>query len=285
MVSAGVNSSAVGFECGQFSQRRDCATAADDEKHMDARVFRMAARKSNWLLFLLGGEKQSPPSYLAETATTVISLPTKTESQSDLTLSAPPSTCPHCQHHIRFYENIPIISYILLGGKCSNCQQTISWRYPLIEALTALLTLIVALQFGMTSQLPAALLLTWALIALALIDYDHQLLPDNITLPLLWLGLFLNLFDIFTDSQSALIGAIAGYLSLWLVFQLFRLLTGKEGMGYGDFKLLAVFGAWLGWQLLPQIVLMATVAGASYGVILLITGQQQRAQPLPLAHF
>ncbi len=204
---------------------------------------------------------------------------------SKLSLSAPPSTCPHCGHRIRAYENIPIFSYLLLGGRCSNCKAQISLRYPLVEGLTALLTLVVALQLGMSWQLPAALLLTWALIALALIDYDHQLLPDSITLPLLWLGLLLSLFGIFTDSHAALIGAIAGYLSLWMVFQLFRLLTGKEGMGYGDFKLLAVFGAWLGWQLLPQIVLMATVAGASYGVILLITGQQQRAQPLPFGPF
>ncbi|MBK1640652.1 prepilin peptidase [Chromatium okenii] len=204
---------------------------------------------------------------------------------SSLSLSAPPSTCPHCGHRIRAYENIPILSYLLLGGRCSNCKALIGLRYPLVEGLTALLTLAVALQFGMSWQLPAALLLTWALIALALIDYDHQLLPDSITLPLLWLGLLLSLFDIFTDSHAALIGAIAGYLSLWTVFQLFRLLTGKEGMGYGDFKLLAMFGAWLGWQLLPQIVLMATVAGASYGVLLLITGQQQRAQPLPFGPF
>ncbi|MBK1694315.1 prepilin peptidase [Chromatium weissei] len=202
-----------------------------------------------------------------------------------LSLSSPPSTCPHCGHRIRAYENIPIISYLLLRGKCSACKAPISLRYPLVEALTAVLTLAVALQFGMTWQLPAALLLTWALIALALIDYDTQLLPDNIVLPLLWLGLLLNAFEMFTDSHTAVLGAAAGYLSLWTVFQLFRLATGKEGMGYGDFKLLALFGAWLGWQLLPQIVLLSALTGAVLGVLLIVTGQQRREQPLPFGPF
>jgi leader peptidase (prepilin peptidase) / N-methyltransferase len=207
------------------------------------------------------------------------------EDKNELTLSFPSSTCPHCGHRIRFYENIPLLSYLFLGGKCSHCQEKISRRYPLIEGVTALLTVAVALQFGMTWQLPAALVLTWALIALALIDYDTQLLPDTITLPLLWLGLTLSLFGIFTNSSAALIGAIAGYLSLWSVFQLFRLLTGKEGMGYGDFKLLALFGAWLGWQALPQIVLLAATAGAIFGGIVLISGRLRREQPLPFGPF
>ena len=173
----------------------------------------------------------------------------------------------------------------MLRGRCSSCHTHISLRYPLVEALTALLTLAVALHFGMTWQLPAALVLTWALIALALIDYDTQLLPDNIVLPLLWLGLLLNAFGMFTDSQTAIIGAVAGYLSLWTVFQLFRLATGKEGMGYGDFKLLALFGAWFGWQLLPQIVLLSALTGAVLGVLLIVTGQQRREQPLPFGPF
>lgn len=202
-----------------------------------------------------------------------------------LTLSKPASHCPACGHHIRAVENVPILSYLFLRGRCSACGVRISPRYPLIEGLTAILTLIVVLRFGLTWQTMAALPLTWGLIALALIDYDTQLLPDNITQPLLWLGLNLSLIGLFTDTQSAIIGATAGYLSLWLVFHLFRLITGKEGMGFGDFKLFALFGAWLGWQYLPQIILLSALTGAVLGTILIASGRHDRGKPLPFGPF
>lgn len=202
-----------------------------------------------------------------------------------LSLSRPPSQCPSCGHRIRPLENIPILSYLLLRGRCSSCGAHISPRYPLIEGLTALLTLIVVLSFGLSWQTLAALPLTWGLIALAVIDYDTQLLPDSITLPLLWAGLVLSLPGLFTDSHSAIIGAAAGYLTLWVVFHLFRLTTGKEGMGYGDFKLLALFGAWFGWQSLPQIILLSTLAGALVGVLLILSGRHERGVPIPFGPF
>ncbi|MBK1654612.1 prepilin peptidase [Allochromatium vinosum] len=202
-----------------------------------------------------------------------------------LSLSKPASTCPSCGHRIRVHENIPILSYVWLRGRCSKCKTRISLRYPLVEAFTALLTLIVVIQFGPTWQAAAALLLTWSLIALAVIDLDTQLLPDSLTLPVLWLGLFLSLFGLFTDSQSAIIGAIAGYLSLWTVFQLFRLATGKEGMGYGDFKLLALLGAWLGWPALPQIILLSALVGALVGVGLILSGRHESGKPLPFGPY
>ncbi|MBK1721126.1 prepilin peptidase [Thiocystis violacea] len=207
------------------------------------------------------------------------------DSPPALTLSNPPSTCPACGHRIRAYENIPVVSYLLLRGRCSACGTRISVRYPLVEMATALLTLVVVAQFGVTWQMGAALMLTWTLIALALIDYDTQLLPDSITLPLLWVGLFLSLFDVFTDSHSAIIGAVAGYLSLWLVFHLFRLTTGKEGMGYGDFKLLGLFGAWLGWQYLPQIILLSALTGAVIGIALILSGRHEQGKPMPFGPY
>ncbi len=202
-----------------------------------------------------------------------------------LTLAQPGSRCPACGRPIRPYENIPILSYLLLRGHCAGCGAKISPRYPFVEGLTAIMTLAVLVHFGPSWQALAALPLTWGLIALAFIDFDTQLLPDGIVLPLLWLGLILSLFGLFTDSTSAILGAVAGYLSLWLVFQLFRLVTGKEGMGYGDFKLLALFGAWLGWQLLPQVVLLSAVTGAVLGVTLIATGRHARGTPLPFGPF
>jgi leader peptidase (prepilin peptidase) / N-methyltransferase len=202
-----------------------------------------------------------------------------------LTLSSPPSTCPACGHRIRAVENIPVLSYLVLRGRCSACGTAISPRYPIIEAATALLTLIVVAHFGLTWQGGAALALTWALIALAVIDYDTQLLPDSLTLPLLWLGLILSLFGLFADSQSSIIGAVAGYLSLWLVFHGFRLATGKEGMGYGDFKLLGMFGAWLGWQALPQIILLSAVTGAAIGIGLILARRHESGKPLPFGPY
>ena len=202
-----------------------------------------------------------------------------------LTLSKPGSHCPACGHAIGPLENVPILSYLVLRGRCAACGVRISPRYPLIEAFTAVLTLIVVLHFGVSWQTPAALVLTWGLIALAFIDYDTQLLPDGITLPLLWAGLVLSLFGLFTDSRSAILGAAAGYLSLWLVFQAFRLLTGKEGMGYGDFKLFALFGAWLGWQYLPQIILLSAVTGALLGSALIAYGRHDKGKPMPFGPY
>jgi leader peptidase (prepilin peptidase)/N-methyltransferase len=202
-----------------------------------------------------------------------------------LSLSHPPSHCPHCGHRIPPWENIPLLSFLLLRGRCSACSGTISLRYPLVEALTALLSVIVIWHFGPTSQGAAALVLTWGLVALAFIDADTQLLPDDITLPLLWLGLLLSLGSVFVDSRAAILGATAGYLSLWLVFHAFRLLTGKEGMGRGDFKLLALFGAWMGWQALPQIVLLSALPGALFGITLLLTGRAGRGTPIPFGPF
>jgi leader peptidase (prepilin peptidase)/N-methyltransferase len=200
-------------------------------------------------------------------------------------LSTPRSRCPHCGHAITAIENIPVISYLFLGGKCRGCRAGISVRYPLIEALTAILSGVVAWQFGFGTACIGALLLTWSLIALTFIDLDHQLLPDKITLPLVWLGLFFNLFGVFTDLSSSVIGAIAGYLSLWTVFHLFRLITGKEGMGYGDFKLLAALGAWMGWQMLPMIVLLSSLVGAIVGISLILLRNHQRDIPTPFGPY
>jgi len=203
-----------------------------------------------------------------------------------LTLARPRSRCPTCGHQIRAYENIPLISYFLfLRGKCSACQQPISLRYPLIEAFTGLLSAFVTWQFGPTASTLGALLLIWALIALAAIDIDTQLLPDSITLPLVWVGLAFNIDSTFVDLQSAVIGAIAGYLSLWSVFWAFKLATGKEGMGYGDFKLLAALGAWLGWQMLPAIILLSSVVGAFVGIALIVVAKQGRNIPIPFGPY
>ena len=167
------------------------------------------------------------------------------------------SHCPKCNHAIAAHENIPVLSYLVLRGKCAYCKKKISIRYPLIEMVTAILFVVTAWHFGPTTQGLAALLLTGFLIALTGIDADHQLLPDNLTLPLLWMGLILSLFVVFIDPVNSIIGAVSGYFALWIIFQLFKLLTGKEGMGYGDFKLLAALGAWMGWQMLPLIVLLS----------------------------
>jgi len=218
--------------------------------------------------------------FLADELTTV---PAKTH--PPLTLSTPNSQCPHCGHNIRFYENIPIISWLLLRGKCSQCQQHISTRYPLIEFTTALLAIIVAQHYGATSAMCFALLLTYALVCLTMIDIDHMLLPDQITLPLLWLGLLLNINHLFVPLTDAVIGAAVGYISLFSIFWLFKLLTGKDGMGQGDFKLFALFGAWLGWQLLPVLILMASVVGAIVGICLIAFGSHDKRQPIPFGPY
>ena len=197
----------------------------------------------------------------------------------------PGSHCPGCQRPIRPWENIPVISWLVLRGRCRGCGQRISVRYPLVELLTGLLSVAVALHFGWGPELAAALVLTWALIALSGIDIDHHLLPDNVTLPVLWLGLGIGLAGLFTTIEEAVIGAMAGYLSLWLVFHAFRLATGKEGMGYGDFKLLALLGAWLGWQALPVIILLSSLVGAAAGVAMIALLGRDRQLPIPFGPY
>ena len=202
-----------------------------------------------------------------------------------ITLSKPASSCPKCQHKIRFYENIPVVSWLIQAGKCRSCQQPISKRYPLIELSTALLSTVIAVKFGVSLATPLLLILTWGLIALTMIDFDHMLLPDQITLPLLWLGLLVNINGVFVPLTDAVIGAVAGYLSLFSIFWLFKLATGKEGMGFGDFKLVAVFGAWMGWQLLPLLILMASIVGAIVGIALMVFNNQSRQQAIPFGPY
>ncbi|PCH60518.1 MAG: prepilin peptidase [Gammaproteobacteria bacterium] len=200
-------------------------------------------------------------------------------------LAVPRSTCPNCNHQITALENIPLVSYLFLKGKCSNCKTRISVRYPIVELTTAVLSALVAFKFGFGWPVLAALFFTWCLISLTLIDYDTQFLPDSITLPLLWLGLFASLFTLFVDLRVAVIGAMAGYLSLWLVYQLFKLVTGKEGMGYGDFKLLAALGAWLGWQALPTVIFFSALVGAVVGISLILIRGRDRNMPIPFGPF
>lgn len=200
-------------------------------------------------------------------------------------LTLPLSRCPNCKTAIKPYQNIPVISYVFLKGKCAECKQPISLRYPLIEAFTGLCSVIVAYHFDYSIALAFALLLTWSLIALSFIDIDQQILPDDIVLPLVWLGLLMSLFNIYTDSANSIIGAAAGYMSLWTVYHVFKLITGKEGMGYGDFKLLALFGAWLGWQFLPIIVLLSSLVGAVIGISMVIFGDRDHNVPIPFGPY
>ncbi|MCX7147891.1 MAG: A24 family peptidase [Rhodocyclales bacterium] len=202
-----------------------------------------------------------------------------------LSLARPRSRCPQCGHPISALENIPVISWLLLRGRCKGCTTPISFRYPLVEALTGLLFALVAWHFGFTAAGLGALVFIAALIALTGIDFDTQLLPDDITLPLLWLGLALNAFSVYTDLKSAVIGAIAGYLSLWCVYWVFKLFTGKEGMGYGDFKLLAALGAWLGWQMLPLAILLSSFVGAVVGIALMAFARHGRNVPIPFGPY
>ena len=195
------------------------------------------------------------------------------------------SRCPHCGHRIKAIENIPLVSYAMLRARCSECGGRISWRYPFVEVLTATLSLAVVHRFGLTPEAAAALVLTWSLIALSFIDIDHRILPDAATIPGVWLGLALNLFGTFTSLHSAVIGAIVGYLFLWLVFHAYRLLTGKEGMGFGDFKLLALFGAWLGYELLAPIVLLSALTGSIVGLTLIVMRRLDRHHEIPFGPY
>lgn len=209
----------------------------------------------------------------------------ETIEQPPFNLLLPRSACPTCGHQITAWENIPVISYLVLHGRCAQCRTPIAKRYPVIEALTGLLSAFIAWHFGLGTAAFTALLFGWALIALTCIDLETQLLPDDITLPLLWLGLLINLGGIFTDLRSAVIGAVAGYLTLWAVYWLFKLVTGKEGMGYGDFKLLAAIGAWLGWKMLPVVILLSSLVGAAVGIALIVFARHGRHIPIPFGPY
>ncbi|MBT8125717.1 MAG: A24 family peptidase [Gammaproteobacteria bacterium] len=210
---------------------------------------------------------------------------TDTPSLPKYNLSVPRSHCPACNHQVKVIENIPIISYLFLKGKCSSCGIKISPQYPFIELLTAILTTFIMLKFGFSIQALGGVIFTWFLIALSGIDIKTQLLPDDLTFPFLWLGIIFNLFTTYTDLTSSVLGAIFGYLTLWSVFHLFKLITGKEGMGYGDFKLLAALGAWLGWQSLPLIILFSSAVGAVIGIFMIVSKLQERSQPIPFGPY
>lgn len=205
--------------------------------------------------------------------------------QGVMNLAWPGSQCPACGHRLAFWENIPVASFLLLGGRCRDCGGRIGWRYPLVELLTGALFALTAWKMGPHWPTLGAFAFLACLVALTFIDLDTFLLPDSITLPLLWLGLLLNLFGTYTDLESAVIGAIAGYGILWLVYWGFFLSTGKEGMGFGDFKLLAAIGAWLGWQVVPMVILISSVLGAAVGLILIWQGRHRRSEPLPFGPF
>src|ERR1035438_2027302 len=207
-------------------------------------------------------------------------------------LSTPRSACPTCKAPIKAWQNIPVVSWLMLRGRCASCKARISWRYPMVELTTGLLSASVAWHFGFGAPAACALLITWALIALTGIDIDHQLLPDSITLPLMWAGLLAAVMvgaidgsPIPVSPRDALIGSIAGYLCLWLVFHAFRLITGKEGMGYGDFKLFAALGAWLGWKLLPLVILLSAATGAVLGILMIVLRGRDRSAPMPFGPY
>jgi leader peptidase (prepilin peptidase)/N-methyltransferase len=219
-------------------------------------------------------------------------LPASNLPEGRFDLMTPRSRCPTCGAMISALQNIPVFSYLVLGGRCASCKAHISKRYPIIEALTAILTAFVAWRYGFGWESVAAIFLTWSLIAISVIDIDTQLIPDSISLPLLWIGLALSLFHpldgaerLFIEPKSSIVGALAGYLSLWSVYHLFRLATGKEGMGYGDFKLLAALGAWLGWQMLPLIIMLSAVVGATTGIAMIVFVRHDRNVPIPFGPY
>lgn len=214
----------------------------------------------------------------------VLDLPEQADTEP-FNLILPNSSCPHCGHEIKPWENIPLVSWLLLRGKCSGCKEAISIRYPLVELACGLFSAVIAWQFGVSWEALAMLVLTWGLLSMSLIDADHQILPDVLVLPLLWLGLILNSLGFFTSLSDALWGAVIGYMSLWSIFWLFKLITGKEGMGYGDFKLLALIGAWGGWQVLPLTILLSSVLGAVIGIIILRLQRNGYNKPIPFGPY
>ena len=209
----------------------------------------------------------------------------ETEEQAPFNLMVPRSRCPSCDTQITAKQNIPVISYLMLKGKCANCGAKISVQYPVIEIVTMLLSVMVAVKFDVSWQTFFGILLTWALISLTMIDFKHTLLPDDITLPMLWLGLLISLVPVFVSPSEAIVGAAVGYLSLWSVYHLFKLVTGKEGMGYGDFKLLGLLGAWFGWTSIPMIILLSSVVGAVVGITLIAVRGRDRNIPIPFGPY
>ena len=207
------------------------------------------------------------------------------QNEPPMSLATPNSHCPHCKAAVEPWQNIPVISYLILAGKCANCGVGISIRYPIIEFVTAAMTVALASQYDASLALLGAMLFTWSLVALTMIDIDHQLLPDDITLPLLWLGILFSLLGATISLQDAIVGAMLGYLSLWSVYWLFKLATGKEGMGYGDFKLLAALGAWLGWQSIPLVILLSSLVGAICGIALMIATRRGKDIPIPFGPY
>lgn len=210
---------------------------------------------------------------------------TAVQETAPFNLVKPDSTCPKCQHKIRAWENIPVLSWLLLKGKCSNCKSPISARYPAVELLTAITSTLIAWHFGFGWPAAMAVILTWSLVTLIFIDIDKMLLPDQITLPLLWLGLVLSIFEVYVSPQDAILGAAAGYLSLWSVYWLFKLATGKEGMGFGDFKLLAALGAWIGWQHLAIIILLSSFVGAIIGISYIVIKGKDKGSQIPFGPY
>lgn len=206
-------------------------------------------------------------------------------SEARYNLVVPRSACPKCGHRISALENIPVLSWLWLRGRCVQCKTAIHPRYPVVEGLTGLLSGYAAWHFGFSAATFGALLLCWALVAATFIDFDTQLLPDDITLPLIWLGLLFNLWGVFAPLSSAIVGAIAGYLVLWIVYWVFKWVTGKEGMGYGDFKLLAAIGAWLGWKMLPAVILLSSLVGAVVGILLIVLARHGRHVPIPFGPY
>ena len=227
-----------------------------------------------------------------EQAKEILKSPAENLPEGPFNLIVPRSRCPSCGVQIKAWQNVPVFSYLLLGAQCANCQSAISVRYPMVEILTAALAGFAAWHFGFGWEALAAVMLTFALLAISLIDIDHQLIPDSIVIPLMWAGLVMSLFHplagadtLFISPRDAVVGAIAGYLSLWSVYQVFKLVTGKEGMGYGDFKLLAALGAWLGWQSLPAIILLSAVVGAIVGIALIVLRGRDRQLPIPFGPY
>ncbi len=210
--------------------------------------------------------------------------PAETET-AKFNLNTPRSRCASCGHQITALENIPVISYLLLGGKCSSCKTALSLQYPMVELFSGVVSVVVGWHFGVSPQALAALLLSWCLIAASGIDIGHKLLPDSITLPLLWLGILLSFFDIFVSLEDSVIGAMAGYMSLWSVFIVFKVITGKEGMGHGDFKLLAMLGAWTGWKMLLVIILTSSVVGATIGITMILLKKSDRNSQIPFGPY
>jgi leader peptidase (prepilin peptidase)/N-methyltransferase len=233
---------------------------------------------------ILDNEWREAATEILEEQDIKVEKPEATES-APFNLVVPRSACPSCGHQITALENIPIISYLFLGGKCSGCKSSISIRYPLIELLTGLMFAFSAYYFGWSYQAAATIVLSAILITLIFIDIDRKLLPDNIVYPLLWIGLFINIDNTFVSLEEAVIGALAGYLTLWSIFWLFKLATGKEGMGYGDFKLLAALGAWLGFKMLPLIIMLSSVVGAVLGILILVISKKGRETTLPFGPY